>query len=97
MADENSESDAAPESEEASEAPPTPATKPGSGRKSIGAFLSILIISGAIVLTLYVWSVNERHPRTDDAVARANVIGIVPRVKGPIVKLHVVENKAVQA
>ena len=38
----------------------------------------------------------ERHPRTDDATVRANVVGIVPRVRGPIVKLHVQDNQAVQ-
>lgn len=97
MAEQDSKSEAAPESTDASETPPPPAPKPGSGRKTIGTLLSILIIVGAIVLTLYVWNVNEQHPRTDDAVARANAIGIVPRVKGPITRLHVVENQAVKA
>ncbi|MEA3207498.1 MAG: rane fusion protein multidrug efflux system [Chthoniobacter sp.] len=98
MADENIKSEAAPKSEKAPEAaPPPPAPTTGGGRKAIGALLSVLIIVGAIALTFYVWSVIEHHPRTDDAVARANVIGIVPRVKGPIVKLHVVENQAVKA
>jgi multidrug efflux system membrane fusion protein len=96
MADENLKSETAPESQKASEAAPPPASAAGR-RKTIGALLSILIIAGAIGLTFYVWSIIERHPRTDDAVARANVIGIVPRVQGPIVKLHVVDNQAVKA
>jgi multidrug efflux system membrane fusion protein len=39
----------------------------------------------------------EHHPRTDDAVARANVVGIAPRVKGQIIKLNVQDNQAVAA
>jgi multidrug efflux system membrane fusion protein len=38
----------------------------------------------------------EQHPRTDDAAARANVVGIVPRVHGPIVKLAVQDNQLVK-
>ncbi len=37
-----------------------------------------------------------RHPRTDDAAARANVVGIVPRVRGPIVNLAVQDNQLVK-
>src|SRR4029450_9731110 len=70
-------------------APATPAVTPTSkdsaeGRQLIRNVLALLIVLGAVVLTLYVWSVLERHPRTDDAAARANVVGIVPRVRGPI-------------
>src|SRR5436190_5418524 len=56
----------------------------------------LLIVSGAVFLTLYVWSVLERHPRTDDAAARANVVGIVPRARGQIVKLAVQDNQLVK-
>ncbi len=44
-----------------------------------------------------VWNIIENHPRTDDAVARANVVGIAPRVKGQIIKLNVQDNQAVAA
>src|SRR5207247_2491536 len=37
-----------------------------------------------------------RHPRTDDAVVRANVVGIAPRVRGLIVKLNVQDNQEVK-
>jgi multidrug efflux system membrane fusion protein len=96
MEDQNAKADQAAESDSDSEAPQT-AGGAGGGRKTVGALLSILIIVAAVALTFYVWNVIERHPRTDDAVARANVIGIVPRVQGPIVKLHVVDNQAVNA
>ncbi|HEY3898674.1 MAG TPA: HlyD family efflux transporter periplasmic adaptor subunit [Chthoniobacter sp.] len=59
--------------------------------------MSLLIVAAAIALVLYVWDVTEQNPRTDDAVARANVVGIIPRVQGPIIKLHVVDNQAVKA
>jgi len=48
-------------------------------------------------LALWVWGVSEHHPRTDDASARANVVGIAPRVRGHIIKLHVQDNQAVQS
>ena len=68
-------------------APATPAVTPtakdsAEGRKLIRNLVALLIVFGAVFLTLYVWSVLERHPRTDDAAARANVVGIVPRSGG---------------
>ena len=61
-------------------APATPAVTPtakdsAEGRKLIRNLVALLIVFGAVFLTLYVWSVLERHPRTDDAAARANVVG----------------------
>jgi len=46
-----------------------------------------------VVLCLWAWEFNERHPRTDDAVSRANIIGIAPRVSGPIIKINVTDNQ----
>ena len=57
--------------------------------------LGILVL--AFILSLAAWNVNETHPRTDDAVARANLIGIAPRVSGPIIKLNVQDNQFVKA
>ena len=57
--------------------------------------LAILIL--AVVFSLAAWNFNERHPRTDDAVARANLIGIAPRVSGPIIKVNVRDNQAVKS
>ena len=65
------------------------------GRKVAGGILSVIIIAAAVALVLCVWSIIERHPRTDDATARANVVGIVPRVRGQIIKLRVEDNQAV--
>ena len=75
---------------------PTPARqKQTDGPKVAGKLLSIVIIFGAVALTLHVWSILERHPRTDDATVRANIVNIVPRVRGQIVKLCVEDNQAV--
>jgi multidrug efflux system membrane fusion protein len=65
------------------------------GRKTIAQILTLVIIFGAVALSLWVWQIMEHHPRTDDAVARANVVGIAPRVSGQILKLNVEDNQAV--
>jgi multidrug efflux system membrane fusion protein len=75
----------------------TPTTKGSAeGRKLVRNLVALLIVFGAVFLTLYVWSVLERHPRTDDAAARANVVGIAPRVSGQTIKLNVQDNQAVK-
>lgn len=80
------------------EAPPPAKTAPSdSWRKIASQIVAVLIIVGAAVLALQVWGINEKHPRTDDAVARANVVGIAPRVHGQIIKLNVEDNQQVNA
>src|SRR5262245_33105145 len=75
---------------------PPPARDKTAGRKALGKIISVAIIVAAIMLALCVWGIIERHPRTDDATVRANVVTIVPRVRGLIVKLHVQDNQAVK-
>ncbi len=58
--------------------------------------VSLIAVASAVIITLYVWGIIERHPRTDDATARANVVGIAPRVSGQILKLNVQDNQAVK-
>jgi multidrug efflux system membrane fusion protein len=58
--------------------------------------LSLTILVLAVVLSLRAWDYNEQHPRTDDAISRANIIGIAPRVSGPIIKLNVSDNQFVK-
>jgi membrane fusion protein, multidrug efflux system len=74
--------------------------KPKKGSKKLKPLftltLGIGILALAFVLSLAAWNLNEEHPRTDDAVARANVIGIAPRVAGPIIKLNVRDNQQVK-
>ena len=65
-------------------------------QKLVRNLVALLVVFSAVVLTLYVWNVLERHPRTDDAAARANVVGIVPRARGQIAKLAVQDNQLVK-
>src|SRR3954466_12618182 len=64
--------------------------------KFVRKIVILMIVAGAILITFYVWGIVERHPRTDDATARANVVGIAPRVAGQILKLNVQDNQAVK-
>src|SRR4029077_13146398 len=65
-------------------------------RKFIRKIVTLIIVAGAVLITLYVWGIVERHPRTDDAAVRANVVGIAPRVSGQTIKLNVQDNQAVK-
>ena len=64
--------------------------------KFVRKVTTLIIVAGAILITLYVWGIVERHPRTDDAAARANVVGIAPRVAGQILKLNIRDNQLVK-
>ena len=64
--------------------------------KFVRKIVSLIIVASAVIITLYVWRIIEHHPRTDDATARANVVGIAPRVGGQIIKLNVQDNQAVK-
>ncbi len=72
-----------------------PTRTPSDWRKPTAMIIGILTVAGAVALTLAVWRSSERHPRTDDAIVRANVVGIAPRVRGQIAKLHVQDNQEV--
>ena len=76
---------------------PAAAAETGGWRKVMGLILSVLVVAGAVVLVLLVWGVLEAHPRTDDAILRANVVGIAPRVHGQIIRLDVQDNQEVKA
>jgi membrane fusion protein, multidrug efflux system len=62
----------------------------------VGRLFGLSIILGAVLLAVEVSRVGFSHPRTDDAVVRANVVGIAPHVSGPILQLHVVDNQEVK-
>src|SRR5258705_3073799 len=64
--------------------------------KFVRKIVSLIVVVSAVVITLYVWGIIERHPRTDDATARTNVVGIAQRVAGQILKLNVQDNQAVK-
>jgi len=62
----------------------------------LGRLIGILIVLGAIVTGTLVWRINYQHPRTNDAMVRANIVGIAPEVSGRIVELHVEDNQYVK-
>jgi membrane fusion protein, multidrug efflux system len=85
--------------------PATPLNKPDAvtspderaeQRKFVRKVVSVAIVASTVLITLYVWGTIERHPRTDDAAARTNVVGVVPRVRGQIVRLAVQDNQLVK-
>ncbi len=87
----------APEPKPQPEPPAKTPADAGPWRKPAGVIVSIVVILGAVALSLYAWDVSERHPRTDDAILRANVVGIAARVRGQIIKLNVQDNQSVNA
>ena len=65
-------------------------------RMLLGRIIGIVIVLGALVTGLLVWRINYQHPRTNDAMVRANIVGIAPEVSGRIVALHVEDNQYVK-
>ena len=70
-------------------------TTTNTGSPRLGLWLSIGIVSGAVLLGLIVLYRQNYHPRTDDAEVFANFIGIAPQVDGPLVRLNVRDNQFV--
>ena len=65
-------------------------------RMLCGRSIGVAIVLGALVTGVWVWRINYRHPRTNDAMVRANIVGIAPQVDGRIVELHVEDNQYVE-
>jgi membrane fusion protein, multidrug efflux system len=65
-------------------------------RMLLGRIIGIVIVLGALVTGMLVWRINYQHPRTNDAMVRANIVGIAPEVSGRIVELHVEDNQYVK-
>ncbi|MCX7112037.1 MAG: biotin/lipoyl-binding protein [Proteobacteria bacterium] len=66
-------------------------------RLIVGRTLGILIVVGAALTGVWVWNDNVSHPRTNDAMVRANIVDIMPQhVSGRIVKLNVADNQWVK-
>jgi multidrug resistance efflux pump len=60
-----------------------------------GRRVGFAIIVLALVFGLVVTRIAYREPRTDDALVRANIVGIAPHVSGPLTALNVVDNQEV--
>jgi multidrug resistance efflux pump len=66
-------------------------------RSHLGRAIKWAIVLSAIVLALIVYYFHETYPRTDDASVTANIVGIAPRISGPIIKIAVTDNQFVKA
>ena len=65
-------------------------------RSHLGRMVKWGVLLSALVLSLIVYHFHTVHPRTDDASVTANIVGIAPRVSGPIISIAVVDNQFVK-
>jgi len=65
-------------------------------RALIGRCLGAAIVLGAMATGAWTWHLNFVRPRTNDAMVRANIVGIAPEVSGRIVELRVEDNQKVK-
>jgi multidrug resistance efflux pump len=66
-------------------------------RSRLGRAIKWVILLSALALSLFVYYLYENYPRTDDASVTANIVGIAPRISGPIIKIAVTDNQFVKA
>ncbi len=78
---------------------PTPSKQKESpaDRSHLGSVVKWTILLSAVTLSLVVYHFHENYPRTDDASVTANIVGIAPRVSGPISRIAVTDNQFVKA
>jgi len=71
-------------------------TEPDRTRKIVGRLIGLIVIAGAVVVSLTVVYDTDKQPRTDDASVRANFIAIAPEVGGRLIQLPVKDNAFVK-
>jgi multidrug resistance efflux pump len=76
---------------------PPAAKTPLPDRSALGAGIKWAILISAVILAGIVYHLYANYPRTDDASVTANVVGIAPRVSGPITRIAVTDNQYVKA
>ena len=62
-----------------------------------GRIVKWSIFCSTLALAIVVYYFYEFYPRTDDASVTANIVGIAPRVSGPITRIAVKDNQFVKA
>src|SRR5882757_2577429 len=65
-------------------------------RAIAGRITGFAILLAAIAAVVYVVYFIDQYPRTDDAYARADTIGVAPQVSGRIMDLKVQDNQMVR-
>ena len=58
--------------------------------------VTLIVVALALVSAVLMYSRYLSKPWTRDAYVRANVVGIAPRVAGPIIEIPVVDNQSVK-
>ncbi|MBE2179958.1 MAG: HlyD family secretion protein [Chthoniobacterales bacterium] len=58
--------------------------------------VTLIVVALALVSAVLMYSRYLSKPWTRDAYVRANVVGIAPRVAGPIIQIPVVDNQSVK-
>ena len=59
-------------------------------------FITLAVVALALVAALLMYERYLTKPWTRDAYVRANVVGVAPRVAGPVVQIPVKDNQAVK-
>jgi multidrug resistance efflux pump len=77
--------------------PPIKQKESSADRSDSGRKIKWAILLSALVLSIIVYYFHENYPRTDDASVTANIVGIAPRVSGPITRIAVTDNQFVKA
>jgi multidrug efflux system membrane fusion protein len=69
---------------------------PSRWRAIVGRLTGFAILAGTLAIAVYVVYFIDQYPRTDDAFARADTIGVAPQVSGRIIELKVQDNQMVK-
>ena len=77
--------------------PPSKQKESSADRSHLGRTIKRTVLLSALTLAIIVYYLYESYPRTDDASVTANIVGIAPRISGPITHIAVTDNQFVKA
>lgn len=58
--------------------------------------VTFVVVAGAVVASLAMYSRYETRPWTRDGQVRANIVGVAPRVAGPVIQIPIRDNQPVK-
>ena len=76
---------------------PASSSETATDRAALGRVVKWVILLATLGLAIFVYHIYETYPRTDDASVTANIVGIAPRISGPITQIAVSDNQFVKA